>query len=85
MIDWPGVAAVEKPYEPFVVLVMHAVVDVGMALDVVMHASVTGPPAASLTIPLKVIVGFGVGVTVRVGLNVGGMVRVAGGVVGAGS
>src|SRR5260221_12250385 len=73
-MDCPGVAGTEKPYDPFFVLVMHDAVDVGIAVDVVMHASVTPAPDPSLTMPVKVMVGLAVGVGVGV---CGGSLRVA--------
>jgi hypothetical protein len=73
-------------YVPFVVLMVHAVVDVGGVGDVEMQAFVTATPDASWTVPkiitdCFVLVGDGVGVTgrsvsVRSGVAVGATVRV---------
>src|SRR5258708_33076402 len=84
-MDCPGVAGTEKPYDLFFVLVMHDAVDVGIAVDVVMHASVTPAPDPSLTMPVKGMVGLavGVGVGVTVGRAVGVGVRVGGRAAGA--
>ena len=79
MIDCPGVTDVDvMPYEPLLVLVAHWVVEVGTVAEVVIHASVTGAPDGSLTMPVIVIaafvaVGTGVGVfgSVRTGVGVG--------------
>src|SRR5258708_22412102 len=84
-MDCPGVAGTEKPYDLFFVLVMHDAVDVGIAVDVVMHASVTPAPDPSLTMPVKVMVGLAVGVGVGVTVGRAGVVgiRVGGGAAGA--
>jgi hypothetical protein len=79
VITWPGVAGAEKPYEPFFVLNVHCVVDVGILGDVVMQASVTLAPAESRTVPAIVTDALAVEVAVgrTVGVEVcGGSVRV---------
>ena len=55
MTVWPGVIDAEKLYDPFVVLTMQLVAEVGMVDEVVMQASEIAAPVESWTVPVMVV------------------------------